>query len=113
MDHYADDLAALTAHLDLSNAIHVGHSTGGEIIRVMIHVVAIGRLARASMPAPVMRDDAIAMVQEKHHLRVPIVRSEWPAVRKHDRLSLTPVLVENLVCRLLLEKKKTTQPLLD
>jgi len=29
MDHYADDLAALTEHLDLKNAIHVGHSTGG------------------------------------------------------------------------------------
>src|SRR3984885_4842807 len=26
MDHYADDLAALTAHLDLKNAIHIGHS---------------------------------------------------------------------------------------
>jgi non-heme chloroperoxidase len=34
MDHYADDLAALTAHLDLSNALHVGHSTGGgEVVR--------------------------------------------------------------------------------
>jgi non-heme chloroperoxidase len=29
MDHYADDLAALTEHLDLKGAIHVGHSTGG------------------------------------------------------------------------------------
>src|SRR5260370_11182963 len=29
MDHYADDLAALTAHLALKNAVHVGHSTGG------------------------------------------------------------------------------------
>src|SRR3954468_6707414 len=29
MDHYAADLAELTAHLDLKNAIHVGHSTGG------------------------------------------------------------------------------------
>jgi len=34
MDHYADDLAALTAHLDLKKAIHIGHSTGGgEIAR--------------------------------------------------------------------------------
>jgi len=29
MDHYAADAAALTAHLDLRNAIHIGHSTGG------------------------------------------------------------------------------------
>ncbi|MGA7558584.1 MAG: alpha/beta hydrolase [Terriglobales bacterium] len=34
MDTYADDLAALTAKLDLKNAIHVGHSTGGgEVAR--------------------------------------------------------------------------------
>jgi non-heme chloroperoxidase len=34
MDHYADDLAALTAHLDLAGAVHVGHSTGGgEVVR--------------------------------------------------------------------------------
>jgi len=33
-DHYADDLAALTEKLDLKNAIHVGHSTGGgEVAR--------------------------------------------------------------------------------
>ena len=34
MDHYADDLAAVTAHLDLHDAVHVGHSTGGgEVVR--------------------------------------------------------------------------------
>ena len=36
MDHYADDLAALTAHLDLQDAIHVGHSTGGgEVVHYL------------------------------------------------------------------------------
>ena len=36
MDHYADDLAALTTHLDLQNAIHVGHSTGGgEVVHYL------------------------------------------------------------------------------
>jgi non-heme chloroperoxidase len=34
MDTYADDLAALVEKLDLKNAIHVGHSTGGgEVAR--------------------------------------------------------------------------------
>jgi non-heme chloroperoxidase len=36
MDHYADDLTALTTHLDLKDAIHVGHSTGGgEVVRYL------------------------------------------------------------------------------
>ncbi|MGG7603576.1 alpha/beta fold hydrolase [Massilia sp. BKSP1R2A-1] len=36
MDHYADDLAALMEHLDLKNAILVGHSTGGgEVTRYL------------------------------------------------------------------------------
>ena len=34
LDTYADDLAALTEHLNLRQAIHVGHSTGGgEVAR--------------------------------------------------------------------------------
>src|ERR1700743_1989942 len=36
MDHYADDLAAVVGHLDLHDAIHVGHSTGGgEVVRYL------------------------------------------------------------------------------
>ena len=36
MDHYADDLVALTAHLGLKDAIHVGHSTGGgEVVHYL------------------------------------------------------------------------------
>lgn len=36
MDHYADDLAAVVEHLDLRDAVHVGHSTGGgEVVRFL------------------------------------------------------------------------------
>ena len=36
MDHYADDLAAVVEHLDLRDAIHVGHSTGGgEVVHYL------------------------------------------------------------------------------
>lgn len=36
MDTYSDDLAALTAALDLQDAVHVGHSTGGgEVARYL------------------------------------------------------------------------------
>ena len=47
MDHYADDLAAVTTHLNLKNAIHVGHSTGGGEV---VHYIARhgqGRVAKA------------------------------------------------------------------
>ena len=47
MDTYAADVAALTDHLDLKNAVHVGHSTGGGEV---IHYVARakpGRVAKA------------------------------------------------------------------
>ena len=34
MDTYAADMAALAAHLDLKDAVHIGHSTGGgEVAR--------------------------------------------------------------------------------
>jgi non-heme chloroperoxidase len=47
MDHYADDLAALTAHLDLKNVIHVGHSTGGGEVTRYIGRHGESRVSRA------------------------------------------------------------------
>jgi non-heme chloroperoxidase len=48
MDHYADDLAVLTAHLDLKHAIHVGHSTGGGEV---VHYLARHGESRAAKAA--------------------------------------------------------------
>src|SRR6187431_962210 len=47
MDHYADDLAALTAHLDLHDTIHVGHSTGGGEVAHYIARHGENRVAKA------------------------------------------------------------------
>jgi non-heme chloroperoxidase len=49
MDHYAHDLAALTAHLDLKNAIHVGHSTGGGEVAHYIARHGEDRVAKAAL----------------------------------------------------------------
>src|ERR1700733_13657839 len=47
MDHYSDDLAAVVAHLDLKNAIHVGHSTGGGEVTRYIARHGENRVAKA------------------------------------------------------------------
>jgi non-heme chloroperoxidase len=47
MDTYADDLAALTATLDLQDAIHVGHSTGGGEVARYIGRHGTKRVAKA------------------------------------------------------------------
>jgi non-heme chloroperoxidase len=47
MDHYAADVAAVASHLDLKNAIHVGHSTGGGEVAHYAAGPGKGRVAKA------------------------------------------------------------------
>jgi non-heme chloroperoxidase len=47
MDTYADDLAALVEALDLKNAVHVGHSTGGGEVARYIGRHGTKRVAKA------------------------------------------------------------------
>lgn len=49
MDQYADDLAELTAALDLQDAVHVGHSTGGGEVARYIGRHGISRVAKAAL----------------------------------------------------------------
>lgn len=47
MDHYAADAAAVVAALDLRDAVHVGHSTGGGEVARYVARHGAGRVAKA------------------------------------------------------------------
>jgi non-heme chloroperoxidase len=47
MDHYADDLLAVIEHLDVSDAVHIGHSTGGGEVTRYIARHGESRVAKA------------------------------------------------------------------
>jgi non-heme chloroperoxidase len=49
MDHYADDLAEVVQHLDLRDAIHVGHSTGGGEVAHFLARHGESRAAKAAL----------------------------------------------------------------
>ncbi|MFT8478438.1 alpha/beta fold hydrolase [Gluconobacter oxydans] len=63
MDHYAADASAVVEHLDLRNAIHIGHSTGGgQVARyVAKYGQPQGRVAKAvlisAVPPLMVRTD--------------------------------------------------------
>lgn len=49
MDTYAADVIALADHLDLKNAVHVGHSTGGGEVTRYVARAKPGRVAKAAL----------------------------------------------------------------
>jgi non-heme chloroperoxidase len=53
MDHYAADAAAVVSHLDLRNAVHVGHSTGGGEVTRYVARHGKGRVAKAVLVSAV------------------------------------------------------------
>src|SRR5499433_210219 len=64
LDTYADDLAELTEALDLKDAIHVGHSTGGgEVVRY------IGRHGSKRVAMAVLIGGMLANMCVESHLR--------------------------------------------
>jgi non-heme chloroperoxidase len=62
MDHYAADVIELASHLDLKNAIHAGHSTGGGEVAHYVARAEKGRVAKAvligAVPPIMLKSDA-------------------------------------------------------
>lgn len=53
MDHYAADAAAVADGLDLRNAVHIGHSTGGGEVASYVARHGKGRVAKAVLVSAV------------------------------------------------------------
>jgi hypothetical protein len=66
-----------------------------KVVRVVIHVMAVTRLGGSTVAAAVMSDDAIAVIKEEQHLRVPVIGRQRPTMTEHDRLPLAPVFVKD------------------
>lgn len=49
MDHYAADAAAVVEYLDLRNAVHIGHSTGGGEATRYVARHGMGRVAKLAL----------------------------------------------------------------
>ena len=82
MDHYADDLDAVVEHLDLHDAIHVGHSTGGGEVAHYIARHGESRVAKAvlisSVPPIMVQTDATPAVLPKrafHAIQEPVANN--------------------------------------
>jgi len=71
MDHYAADASAVAEHLNLRNAVHIGHSTGGgEVARyVAKYGQPQGRVAKAVLVSSV---PPIMLKSESNPLGTPI-----------------------------------------
>src|ERR1700716_2209162 len=69
---------------------------GRQVVGVVIHVMAAIGLRGTPMSPSVVSYDTIAVVEKEHHLRVPIIGRQRPAVTKDDGLTFAPVLVVNL-----------------
>jgi non-heme chloroperoxidase len=90
MDHYADDLAALTEHLDLKNAVHVGHSTGGGEVVHYIGRHGERRVAKAAIIAAISAADGEDAGQSGRPAQGRLRRTSGAARRQPRPVLLRP-----------------------
>jgi hypothetical protein len=97
LGHIPRDFAAAGGVADMDGALQVQRGGQfGHIGGVGVHFIAVRRLGRAAVPAPVMGDDPVALGQEEQHLVVPVVGAERPAMVEDQGLARPPILEEDL-----------------
>src|SRR5947208_1412712 len=69
---------------------------GLQIIGIVVHVMSIAGLSRATMSAAISCNDAETLAEEEKHLRVPVIGRQRPAMTEDDRLTFAPVFIINL-----------------
>ncbi len=84
MDHYAADANAVVEHLDLRNAVHIGHSTGGgqgrPLCRALWRAAGPRRQGRAGQLGPPA--DAQDRSQSGRHADLGVRQLPFPARRE-------------------------------
>src|SRR5205823_3908219 len=87
-------LAAAGRMADVNRILEVEMIGDGlQIIGIVIHVMSVAGLTRATMSAAISCDDAETFAEEEKHLRVPVIRRQRPAMTEHDRLTRAPVFI--------------------
>src|SRR5258708_1688670 len=87
-------LAAAGRMADVNRILQVEMiSDGLQIVGIVVEVVAVAYLRRTTVTASVVGYDAITLLEEEQHLRVPVIGREWPAVAEHDGLTFAPILI--------------------
>ena len=91
MDTYADDLAALVEALDLKDAVHVGHSTGGGEVARYIGRHGTKRVAKAvligAVPPLMLKTRGQSRRPADRGVRRHPRRRRWPTARSSSRIS--------------------------
>ncbi|MNS96768.1 hypothetical protein D3C72_1310830 [compost metagenome] len=73
-----------------------GFDHRGEIVGIVIHVIALPRLAGAAMATAIMRHGAETRAGHEQHLRLPAIGTQRPAMTEHHGPTRSPILVVEL-----------------
>ncbi len=96
MDHYAADVAAVVEHLDLRNAVHIGHSTGGGETARYVARHGGDRVAKlvliGAVPPLMLKTEGQSRRPADRRVRRLAPRSSPPAIAVLSRFRERPLL---------------------